>query len=538
MICCIYNLEKCTKLKLLFFILLIFSPNFSRKKKKVFSSGRKFLRKMYRAPLVEGSSINKDQNPDNKLKRPSDLQQWGNEAMELSGELNPCSNSVKRQRVTHDQTGLPAISSCSELDKEICGLVAPIVRCPQNGKPSKSCTRKDGTEQDVHLAEGYQPVLPENPVPLEVEEEGGCLRASCCMDVQTARITAQVYASRGSQSIMSGQQELEGNIKGTEQINDSEEANGSPKNEVVTNKQQVRVSEEATEPPSSDISKKISLVETIYSKRIEKLLANQSKKSLQFKEARDRIKNDLTKKLRKEHSNASVLVRKMHPGVEARIVGLKNVDKEFIMKEQVIRTHLNTEQVKLDSIHEADMEEERKLKSHWMHEAKSGRSVDGYSILPQFLDSCFNLDDLKNCEQVHLVEGTVSHSLQEMGVAGHSEVPRGCSPPVGEGTIPTEPLAAPQMQPQQHPSTLSSSELPLGPLLSILSYNEIPVFSQAEELQISTTPNSPSEPVLLYSSSKDTSFQSYNGFSSNNQSNAAAAPVSSRTRSKQSRGLC
>lgn len=336
---------------------------------------------MYRAPPVEGI---KDRNPDNKLKRPGDLQQWGDEAMELSGELTPCSNSLKRQRVTDDQTGLPAISSCSELDKEICGL-APIVRCPQNGKPSKSCTRKDGTEQDIHLAQGYRPVLPGNPVPLVVEEDVGCLRASCCMDVQTARITAQVYARRWSQSIMSGQQELEGEIKGTEQINDSGEANGSPKNEVVANKQQVRDSEEATEPPSSDISKRISLVETIYSKRVEKLLANQSKKSLQFKEARDKIKNDLTRKLRNEHSNASVLVRKMHPGIDARIIELKNVDKEFIKKEQLIRTHLNTEQVKLDANHEADREEERKLKSHWMHEAKSGRSVDAYSILPQFL---------------------------------------------------------------------------------------------------------------------------------------------------------
>ncbi|KAI3876619.1 hypothetical protein MKX03_013321 [Papaver bracteatum] len=276
---------------------------------------------MYRAPLVEGSSINKDKNPDNKLKRPSDLQQWGNEAMELSGELNHCSNSIKKQ----------SVRACIELS--------------------------------------------------------------------------------------------------------------SPKNEVVSNKQRVRDSEEATEPPSSDISKRISLVEMIYSKRIGKLLANQSKKSLQFKEARDRIKNDLTKKLLNEHSNASVLVRKMHPGIDARIVGLKNVDKEFIKKEQLIKTHLNTEQVKLDANHEADRKEERKLKSHWMHEAKSGRSVDAYSILPQFLDSCFNLDDLKNCEQVHFVEGTVSHGLLEMGVAWHSEVVRGCSPPVGEGTIPTEPSA-------------------------------------------------------------------------------------------------
>ncbi|KAI3852791.1 hypothetical protein MKX03_028625, partial [Papaver bracteatum] len=54
------------------------------------------------------------------------------------------------------------------------------------------------------------------------------------------------------------------------------------------------------------------------------------------------------------------------------------------------------EQVKLDSIHKADRKKEIKLKSHWMHEAKSGREVDVYSILPLFLHSCFNLDDLKN----------------------------------------------------------------------------------------------------------------------------------------------
>lgn len=149
-----------------------------------------------------------------------------------------------------------------------------------------------------------------------------------------------------------------------------------------------------------------------------------------------------------------------------------------------------------------------------------------------FRNSCFNLDDLKNCAQVHLVEETVSHSLQKMGVAGPSEVVRGRSPRDGSCTISSSPS-----EPQQHPPTISSSEPPLGPLLSILSNNESPVLSQAEQLQISTRANSPSEPVLLGSSSYDTSFLSYHGFSSNNQSNAAAAPVSSRTRSKQSRGL-
>ncbi|KAI3967843.1 hypothetical protein MKW92_051451 [Papaver armeniacum] len=256
------------------------------------------------------------------------------------------SNTFKRQRrVTHDQTGLPTkteIANSRELEKEIC-VPAPTVRCPQNGRTSENCIQKDGTEQDMDLV---------------------ILR---------------------SQHVLPKQQ-----------INDSEEADGSPKNAVVVTNQQLRDSEEATESPSSDISKMINQVEMIYSNRMEKLLAIQSKKSLQFKEARNRIENELTIKLGKEHSDASFLVRKMHRGHQARLDGMKNVDEEFIKKLQLIRTHLNTEQVKLDSIHEADKKKERKLKSHWMREAKSGREVDMYSILPQFLHSCFNLDDLKN----------------------------------------------------------------------------------------------------------------------------------------------
>ncbi|KAI3935646.1 hypothetical protein MKW98_022654 [Papaver atlanticum] len=536
-------------------------------------SAKKYRASLFKA-LVEGSSSKKDKKPDNKLKRPNESQQAGIEAMELKGELTPCSNTVKRQRKgVHDKSGLPAnteISSSRELEKEICG-VAPIVRCPLIGKNSESCIQKDGTEQDIHVEEVYQPVLPDktdNPVPPEVEEDGGCPRASCCMDVQPARIhnaIPQVYG-RGQSVILSGQQELQREIKGiphsqncsdkdvftkqqttdseeankspnsefifTKQTSDSEEASGSPDNEVASTKQQVRDSEEATISLSTDISKSINLVETIYSKRKEKLLANQLKKSIQFKEERDRIEKESIAKLRKEHLHESACVGKMHLQSEVRLVELRIVDQEFIRKVQIIRNHLDTKQEKLDSMHKAARKEEKVLKCHWLQEAKSGKPVDAFLILPQLSNSCFNLEGLKHCEQVHseelISDGTVPLGLCEMGIAGPSEVVRGDSP-LPEGTIPTEPpdnsfnssfyitdplpynqpnddvsAIPPDVQLQRHWPTILPSEPP-GPLLSILSNYEKQVFPQADQLQVSTTANSPSEPLLLNSSSSGTS---------------------------------
>ncbi|KAI3837574.1 hypothetical protein MKX03_010183 [Papaver bracteatum] len=528
-------------------------------------SAARYRASLFKA-LVEGSSSKKDNKPDKKLKRPNDSQQGGNEGMELKGELTPSSNVVKKQRkVVHDQSGPNSkISSSRELEKEICGL-APIIRCPQNGKSSESCIQKDRTEQDIHLGEGYQPVVPDktdNPVPPEVEEDGWCLRASCCMDLQPARIddaTPQVHG-RDQSVMLPGQQELHWEIKGishsqhcsdkdvftkqqttdseeanespnsefifTKQTSDSEEASGSPDNEVASTKQQVRDSEEATISLSTDISKSISLVETIYSKRKEKLLANQLKKSIQFKEERSRIEKESIAKLRKEHLHDSACVRKMHLQSEVKLVELRIVDQEFIRKVQILRNHLDTEQEKLDSMHKAARKEEKKLKCHWLQEAKSGKPVDAFFVLPQLSNSCLNQDILKHCEHGHsqelISDGTVSLGLCE------SEVVRGHSP-VAEGTNPTEPpdnsfnssfhitdplpynqsnddisVIPPDVQLQEHPPTISPSE-PQGPLLSMLSNYERTVFTQADQLQVSTTANSSFEPLLLNSSSSDAS---------------------------------
>ncbi|KAI3840318.1 hypothetical protein MKW92_008794, partial [Papaver armeniacum] len=384
---------------------------------------------------VEGSS-NKDQKLDNKLKRPNDLQQGGNKAME-----------VKRQRlVINDQSGLPAImeiSSSPELEKEICGL-APIVRCPQNGRRSETCNQKDGNEQDIPLGQGYQPVLSDRADNLEVEEDGGSLRASCCMDEQPARM----INNAGVQSIMSVHQELERENK---RIPHSQHCS----DEHALTKQQVSDSEEAAGPSSTDIFNNISLVETIYSERMEKLLADQSKESAQFKEERNKIKQESRAKLLKEHLHKSALVRKKHPQIEVRSVELRIADMEFIRKLEVITNQLNTEQEKLDSMHKDARKKEKKA---------------------------------------------------EMEVAGPSEVGR-CHSPVAEGTIPT---ATPSdIQLQGHPLTISPSnhtsmlphavqlELPtaMGSVSELVRSKESDVdIPLAVQLQRSLPTNLPSEP--------------------------------------------
>lgn len=260
----------------------------------------------------------------------------------------------------------------------------------------------------------------------------------------------------------------------------------------VFTKQQVSDSEEATGPSSTDIFNNISLVETIYSKRMEKLLADQSNDSAQFnKEERNRIKQESRAKLLKEHLHKSALVRKKHPQIEVRLVELRIADMEFIRNLEVITNQLDTEQEKLDSMHKDARKEEKELKYRWLEEAKSGRPRDAFSILPQYLRSCFNLDNLKKCEKGYseelISEETVSLGLCQMEVAGPSKVVRGHSP-VAEGTIPT---ATPSdIQLQGHPLIIPPS-------------NDTSMLPHAVQLELPTAMDSVSELVKSKESDVD-----------------------------------
>ncbi|MCL7042201.1 hypothetical protein MKW94_007191 [Papaver nudicaule] len=427
--------------------------------KQRFLSAAKYRSSMLK---IQGRKKKKDK----KLKNPKGVSGedegiWGSAIEKPDKRKRLDSNCVSNEGVW---------GSTASDETSVCGL-APIVRHSQIGKTSESCVQRvEMSEQDIYLEEGYedlrvldQLILPDrtdNQVPSEVEKDGGCVRArvceglkACCIDVQPARMIDNAHMCARGQS-MSGQQELEGKTTGnphsqqspakdvfteqqataSEEVNtsDSEEANASPNNEVLSTKQQVSNSEEANGSPSTDTCKNITLVKTIYSKRKEKLLANQSNKSIQFWEARDRIEKEWIANLRVEHLHKSALVRKMHLEIEVRIVKLRAVDKEFVRKVEIIKKYLNTELKKLDSVHKAVRKEEEKLKYQWLQQAKSGRPGDAFSILPLSLNSCFNLDDLKH-------------------------------------------------------------------------YNDSLLFSQVEQLQMSTTANSPSEHLLSNSSTNDTS---------------------------------
>ncbi|MCL7021579.1 hypothetical protein MKW94_000851 [Papaver nudicaule] len=371
-------------------------------------------------------ALDNDQKPGKKMKLGSDSRKRGNGAMDVveemikGEELNPpCSNAVERKVVVY-QTGLLARTqnaSFPEIEKKKIF----IVRCPQiNGKMSESCIQEDGDKQDIHLPEGHEG----DRVCERVTEES-------CTALQPARIIdnakSHLYAS--GQSIMSGQKELQGEIIGIpqrqhspskQQALASEEANLSRNSEFVCTKEQTSDSEEANGSPSTNICKNVTLVKMIYSKRKEKLLANNSKKSIQFKEARDIIEKESIANLRAEHLHKSALVRKMHSEVDVRINKLPSVDKEFGMKVEIIKNDLNAEQEKLDSIHKAVRKEEEELKYHCLQEAKCGRSVDAFLVLPLFLDSCFNLDGLKRASDVHLDDPLLQVEQFEMSTTANS----------------------------------------------------------------------------------------------------------------------
>ncbi|MCL7035003.1 hypothetical protein MKW94_004353 [Papaver nudicaule] len=210
--------------------------------------------------------------------------------------------------------------------------------------------------------------------------------------------------------------------------------------EYVPIKQPTTDSEEANGSPNNEVSKSITLVRKIHSERWLKLVANQIKESNEFKEERDKCEEKHTAALDKVRKFESVLVRSLHSQSSARLEKLKIVDQDYNKQKDIIKNHLDSEQKRLESLHLAAKNEERRLKDHWLLEAKSGRSVDSFTILPQSLDSGFKLEALQLNEQgpskQPTTDGTGSVRLNGMGVPRASGTVR--DEPILEGIIPTE----------------------------------------------------------------------------------------------------
>ncbi|KAI3942068.1 hypothetical protein MKW92_037676, partial [Papaver armeniacum] len=252
---------------------------------------------------------------------------------------------------------------------------------------------------------------------------------------EPARVTDNVkpHMHARAQSEMPVQQDLEGGeIRGTPQSQHSS-------NESVPIKQLATDSEDANGSPNNEICKSISLVRKIHSERWLKLVAYQTKESKEFEEQRVKIEKEQIATLDKVHKFESALIRRLHHHNSVRLEKLKKVDQDFNSKKDIIKNHMDAELKKLESLHLAAKNEETRLKHHWLREAKSGRSVDSYSALPQSLDSRFKLVTVQLNEQGPSKEpitgGGSSPRLNDMGVTGHSGTVRGV-----DGITPTERL--------------------------------------------------------------------------------------------------
>ncbi|KAI3875495.1 hypothetical protein MKX03_031350 [Papaver bracteatum] len=214
------------------------------------------------------------------------------------------------------------------------------------------------------------------------------------------------------------QQDLEGGeIRGTPQSHHSS-------NEFVPIKQLATDSEDANGSPNNEICKSISLVRKIHSERWLKLVAYQTKESKEFEEQRVKIDKEQIATLDKVHKFESALIRRLHHHNSVRLEKLKKVDQDFNSKKDIIKNHMDAELKKLESLHLAAKNEETRLKHYWLREAKSGRSVDSYSALLQSLDSKFKLVTVQLNEQGPSKEPITgrgsSPRLNDMGVTGPS----------------------------------------------------------------------------------------------------------------------
>ncbi|XP_026415327.1 helicase protein MOM1-like isoform X2 [Papaver somniferum] len=242
---------------------------------------------------------------------------------------------------------------------------------------------------------------------------------------EPARVTDNVkpHMHARAQSEMPGQQDLEGGaIRGTPQSQHSS-------NEFVPIKQLATDSEEANGSPNNEISKSISLVRKIHMERWLKLAAYQTKESKEFEEERVKIEKEQIATLDKVHKFESALIRRLHHQNSVRLEKLKKVDQDFNSKKDAIKNHMDAELKKLESLHLAAKNEETRLKHYWLREAKSGRSVDSFLALPQSLDSRFKLVTVQLNEQGPSKEPITgrdsSPRLNDLGVTGPSGTVRG-----------------------------------------------------------------------------------------------------------------
>ncbi|OVA18048.1 SNF2-related [Macleaya cordata] len=322
------------------------------------------------------------------------------------------------------------------------------------------------------------------------------------------------------QSTVSDQQELEeGEIRESPQSRHCSDQH-------VSAKQQGTDFEKVNGSPNNEISKSITQVKRIHSKRIRKLSTKLMEERDKFLKKSEEFEKKANAQINKEYSYESAIIRLTHSQKSVRVEKLNLVTRDFNRKRDELKYRMEMEKKKLESMQQAAMNEEKRLKLHWLREAKSGRPVASFFMLP-LAYSGFRFEDMDPSEQGGVsdvpkkatsISGTSSGEqisdrtgLLRPGEMGVTEARITVRHEPVEGTMPTEPpdfvvqstfqsseqqsnhddfVLPPAVQVQLPPPT----DPPSDPLPSNQSSDpDVSVLPPAEQLQLPPPTDLPSE---------------------------------------------
>ncbi|KAF6167818.1 hypothetical protein GIB67_027596 [Kingdonia uniflora] len=202
----------------------------------------------------------------------------------------------------------------------------------------------------------------------------------------------EVGKERVSQSAQSDQQELEGEVRESSPSLDCSEQRVSDKQDQTTPK-----SEKANGSRKSDLNKIIKEVHKISSKRRRSLGDKQMSELQEFYKKREESREREKAELFEKHRLESALIRTTTQ-MSVRSDKLKKVDEELTRKLEELNFRIETEKKEFEDKLNRARDRERRMKTHWLNEAKSGRSVTSFSLLP-LPDSGFSMENMVTSEQ-------------------------------------------------------------------------------------------------------------------------------------------
>ncbi|PIA49130.1 hypothetical protein AQUCO_01300175v1 [Aquilegia coerulea] len=158
-------------------------------------------------------------------------------------------------------------------------------------------------------------------------------------------------------------------------------------------------------------------VEETHRQRMKKLHQKQMEEFQNFNKKREKEKEVLESK----HKVESAIIRSVHSNFSVKLEKLKMLDQYFARKKEELNNYMKEQQKKLADMQRTASKEEKRMKDHWLEEAKAGRSVLRYAMLP-LSDYRLREESIEKLDQVVVSQENLGSGFRvEQGKVGQEK---------------------------------------------------------------------------------------------------------------------